>query len=226
MIPDGYHRCDPLKTFVGSTAEHWDAHRHLLDDHGRVVMTMGALLAELPGGQRVLFDLGFGARTIILDELALEFWGGRLLSSLASSRRRPPTTSTWSSYSHLHTDHVGWTIDQTAAPLTFGNARHVMHRTEWEHWTSRAAAAGPSEHDIATARAARRARRRRIDGRARRQRSCRRPATLPDTVRFSSRREPSARSCSATPSTARCRSRIPSGRSRQDGNPGRRAARP
>src|SRR4249920_706241 len=135
MIPDGYHRCDPIKTFVGSTSDHWEAHRHLLDERGRVVMTMGALLAELPGGKRVLFDLGFGARTIILEGLALEFWGGRLLASLADAGVAPDDIDVVV-YSHLHIDHVGWTIDQAGGALTFGSARHVVHRTEWEHWTA------------------------------------------------------------------------------------------
>ena len=60
LIPDGYHRCDPVETFAGSTAADWDEHSHLLDEHGRLVMTMGALLAELPSGERVLIDAASG----------------------------------------------------------------------------------------------------------------------------------------------------------------------
>ena len=127
-------------------------------------MTMGALLAELPDGQRVLFDLGFGARTIILEELALEFWGGRLLSSLASVGLTPDDIDVVA-YSHLHTDHVGWTIDQTSGALTFGRARHVMHRSEWEHWTDEPRIAGPVGARRRRARAARRPRRHRVHDR-------------------------------------------------------------
>ena len=148
MIPDGYHRCDPTTTLVGSTAEHWDAHRHLLDDHGRLVMTMGAILAELPGGQRVLIDLGFGPRTVILAELAMEFWGGRLVSSLAQVGLRPADIDTVL-YSHLHVDHVGWTTDGDRDGLTFDRARHVMSRSEWDHWSTRAGTGGPTERDLA-----------------------------------------------------------------------------
>ena len=147
LIPDGYHRCDPLATFVGSTPQHWSDHRELLDDRGRIVMTMGAMLAELPGGERVLIDLGFGRRTVILEELAMEFWGGRLLSSLARAGVRPEEIDTVV-YSHLHIDHVGWTADQRAGTLTFERARHVMHRAEWEHWSTRPDAGGPTEPDI------------------------------------------------------------------------------
>jgi glyoxylase-like metal-dependent hydrolase (beta-lactamase superfamily II) len=148
LIPDGYHRCDPATTFVDSTDADWDAHPHLLDDHGRLVMTMGGLLAELPDGRRLLIDLGFGARTIVLEELAMEFWGGRLLASLASMGLTPDDIDVVA-YSHLHIDHVGWTTDQANGALTFGRARHVMHRDEWDYWTSKPGAVGPNDADLA-----------------------------------------------------------------------------
>ena len=147
LIADGYHRCDPTRTFVGSTQADWDAHPHLLDDRGRIVMTMGALLAELPDGRRVLFDLGFGERTVVLDDLGMEFWGGRLLASLAIAGIAP-TDIDLVAYSHLHADHVGWTTDLAAGTLTFSRARHVMSRPEWEHWSTRPDAGGPGERDI------------------------------------------------------------------------------
>jgi glyoxylase-like metal-dependent hydrolase (beta-lactamase superfamily II) len=147
MIPDGYHRSDPIATFVGSTRQDWDAHRHLLDDNGRLVMTMGALLAELADGQRVLIDLGFGARTVILAELGLEFWGGRLLTSLASVGLEPADIDAVL-YSHLHLDHVGWTTNRDNGALTFDRARHVMFRSEWDHWITRTGTGGPTEQDV------------------------------------------------------------------------------
>jgi len=148
LLPDGYHRCDPVKTFVGSTAADWDAHHHLLDERGRVVMTLGALLAELPDGSRVLVDVGFGPRTVILAELAMEFWGGRLLASLAAVGLTPRDIDVVV-YTHLHTDHVGWTTDRTRGTLTFDRARHVVARTEWEYWRGDAPPGGPDAHDIA-----------------------------------------------------------------------------
>ncbi len=147
MIPDGYHRADPISTFVGSTQLDWDAHRDLLDDKGRIVMTMGALLAELPDGRRVLIDLGFGPRTVILEELGMEFWGGRLLTNLASLGLAPEDVDAVL-YSHLHIDHVGWTSPTDDGALTFDRARHVMFRSEWEYWKTRPGAGGPSERDI------------------------------------------------------------------------------
>jgi glyoxylase-like metal-dependent hydrolase (beta-lactamase superfamily II) len=151
MIADGYHRCDPTRTFLGSTDADWDAHPHLLDDRGRIVMTMGALMAELPDGRRVLIDLGFGARTVILEELGMEFWGGRLLASLAGAGLGPDDIDVVA-YSHLHADHVGWTTDLTDDTLTFPRARHLMSRPEWDHWVDRPAGGGPSERDLAALR--------------------------------------------------------------------------
>ena len=148
MIPDGYHRCDPLRTFDGSTQGDWDANDHLLDERGRFVMTMGALLVELPGGQRALIDVGFGPRTVILADLGMEFWGGRLLSSLATIGLAPDDIDAVL-YSHLHVDHVGWTTKRTDGSLTFSRARHVMARAEWEHWSSSSDEGGPSSADTA-----------------------------------------------------------------------------
>src|SRR4051794_31139085 len=89
LIADGYHRCDPLRPFADSAQSDWDTHRDLLDERGRLVMTMGALLVELPNGQRALIDVGFGPRTLILADLGMEFWGGRLVSNLAAFSLTP-----------------------------------------------------------------------------------------------------------------------------------------
>jgi glyoxylase-like metal-dependent hydrolase (beta-lactamase superfamily II) len=145
-LPDGYHRCDPLQTFVGSTAGDWEAHRHLLDELGRVVMTMGAMLAELPTGERILVDLAFGPRTMILADLAMEFWGGRLVKSLATIGLQPDDIDLVF-YSHMHIDHVGWTADADGA-LTFGHADHVVARAELDHWQSTSTPGGPDEREL------------------------------------------------------------------------------
>ena len=149
LIPDGYHRCDPLATFGGSTPDDWAAHSHLLDDHGRVVMTMGALLVELPSGERVLVDLGFGPRTVILAELGMEFWGGRMLTSLRAVGIAPADIDVVV-YSHLHSDHVG--LDDrpratTRSPSTRASAPHGTR--EWEHWQDKAGTGGPDALDLA-----------------------------------------------------------------------------
>jgi glyoxylase-like metal-dependent hydrolase (beta-lactamase superfamily II) len=146
LLPDGYHRCDPLRTFGGSTQDDWDRNSHLLDERGRVVMTMGALLAEMPDGTRVLIDLGFGPQTVVLAELGMEFWGGRLLASLGAAGLVPADIDVVC-YSHLHVDHVGWT--STEGLLTFAHARHVMARSEWEHWNATNDPAGPNPLHLA-----------------------------------------------------------------------------
>lgn len=42
-------------------------------------------------------------------------------------------------FTHLHPDHIGWNLDYGAGPPTprFGNARYVMPRLDWEHYSSR-----------------------------------------------------------------------------------------
>ena len=146
LLPDGYHRCEPVATFPGSTAADWEQHANLLDERGRVVMTMGALLAEFPDGTRALLDTGFGHRTIVLAELGLEFWGGRLLKSLAAAGLSPDDIDVVA-YSHMHIDHVGWTATDDEA-LTFSNARHVLAREEWDHWAGQPDAGGPGAREI------------------------------------------------------------------------------
>jgi glyoxylase-like metal-dependent hydrolase (beta-lactamase superfamily II) len=146
LLPDGYHRCDPTATFVGSTPDDWEEHAHLLDEHGRLVMTMGSLLAELPSGERVLIDAGFGPRTLILSDFGMEFWGGRLIASLAAVGLEPDDIDLVL-YSHLHVDHVGWTASADGTP-TFGRARHAMSRPEWNHWHDKADMGGPTQADV------------------------------------------------------------------------------
>jgi glyoxylase-like metal-dependent hydrolase (beta-lactamase superfamily II) len=44
-------------------------------------------------------------------------------------------------FTHLHPDHVGWNFverDGGRAP-TFANARYIVHRVEWEHWSGQEA---------------------------------------------------------------------------------------
>src|SRR4051794_32086580 len=148
LVPDGYHRCEPRRTFSGSTAADWDAHPELLDDTGRVVMTLGSLLVELPSGERVLVDLAFGNRSLVLADLAMDFWGGRLLRNLARVGLRPEDIDLVV-FSHLHIDHIGWTLDATREQLCFPNARHVMAGAEWDHWRTLGTPEAPPERIFA-----------------------------------------------------------------------------
>ena len=113
----------------------------------------------------------------------MEFWGGRLLASLAASGSHP-TTSTSSLYSHLHIDHVGWTTDRATGALTFGRraARDAPRRMGVLDAT--AGAGGPSDEGHRRTRRARRAGRRRGRRSCRASRSCRRPVTRPGHCSF------------------------------------------
>ena len=78
----------------------------------------------------------------------MEFRGGPLASNLAALGLTPADIDLVC-YSHLHADHVGWTTEAQTGALTFGRARHVMARVEWEHWQPRADIGGPTGNDLA-----------------------------------------------------------------------------
>lgn len=102
-------------------------------------------------GARLLVDLGLGVVDFDIPGMGT-FSGGRLLDSLAAESLHPSDIDTVV-FTHLHHDHVGWTSDHGPAPnsthsgspsgLTFGQARHVVDRAEWDFWNGTAELTGP-----------------------------------------------------------------------------------
>ena len=78
----------------------------------------------------------------------MEFWGGRLLASLAALGLTPDDIDLVV-YSHLHVDHVGWTTDHTreALHLRTGASRDVARRMGLLA-RRRTASGGPDPADI------------------------------------------------------------------------------
>jgi glyoxylase-like metal-dependent hydrolase (beta-lactamase superfamily II) len=147
FLVDGTHVCDPCESFPASTPSDWAGHLDQLDQHGRLLMPLGAFLVE--AGERVmLVDLGFGNRHVTAG--SLEWSGGSLLADLATTGKTPADVDTVV-YTHLHLDHVGWTSDRTTAEpsLSFSNANHVMLQAEWDHWNREDVAGGPAKIDLA-----------------------------------------------------------------------------
>ena len=133
-LPDGYGRIDKLAMFPGTTPEGWNLHQEWLDEHGRVVASIGGFLIQT-GGRNLLVDTGYGDHQIEVPGLG-PFVGGRFLQNLATTGLDPRDIDTVI-YTHLHLDHIGWTsrVVNGERQLTFSRANHLLMSTEWEFWS-------------------------------------------------------------------------------------------
>jgi len=106
------------------------------DERGRLKMSIHALLVETPS-QRIIVDTCVGndkenRRIPAWNKLQTSF-----LADLASAGYARETIDTVVC-THLHVDHAGWNtmlVGGSWVP-TFPNARYLMGRVEFEHWTS------------------------------------------------------------------------------------------
>jgi glyoxylase-like metal-dependent hydrolase (beta-lactamase superfamily II) len=154
-LPDGEVHLDPTVFFPASAPDGWSAYAPYLDDDGRLPISVGSFLVQTPE-HRLLVDLGLGAVDFEIPGMG-SFTGGRLLDSLAAEGLQPSDIDTVF-FTHLHHDHVGWTTDHAPAPnsvhhgspsgLTFGQARHVVDRAEWDHWSGTAELTGPDPEAV------------------------------------------------------------------------------
>ena len=115
------------------------------DERGRLKMSIHALVVETPA-RRIIVDTCLGndkenRRIPNWNKLQTSF-----LSDLAAAGYARDTIDTVVC-THLHVDHVGWNtmlIDGRWVP-TFPNARYLMGRVEYAHWTSQ-----PEREDMVT----------------------------------------------------------------------------
>lgn len=111
---------------------------HFMDERGRIVAAVHALIVESQG-RRIVVDTCVGND----KERTIPAWNrlqGPFLQHFtdAGFAREEIDTVVCT---HLHVDHVGWNtmlVDGRWLP-TFPNARYLFVRAEWEHWN----AAGP-----------------------------------------------------------------------------------
>lgn len=129
-LPDGEAHFSPTGMFPASHPEAWAEHERWLDGDGRYVATIGAFLVRT-GDRRIVVDLGLGVAELEIPDFATVSTG-RFLDSLATAGLTPAEIDTVV-YTHLHSDHCGWT--STDGALTFPNAEHVVGAAaEVEFW--------------------------------------------------------------------------------------------
>lgn len=141
-LNDGGGYIRPTAMFPASSDEGWGQYARLLDDEGRLVISIGGFLIET-GDHKIVLDLGFGPQTIEFPGFG-PFIGGKFLESLAETGvgREEITTVI---YSHLHLDHVGWTSIEVDGQrqLTFPNAKHLCTKADWDFWATDESGLGP-----------------------------------------------------------------------------------
>ena len=104
------------------------------DQEGRIRMTIHSFLVETPT-RRIIVDTGIGNGK---QNRTQPIWNGRkgsFLDDLAAAGCPPDTIDTVLC-THLHVDHVGWNTvlsDGRWVP-TFGQARYLMGRIEFDYW--------------------------------------------------------------------------------------------
>jgi glyoxylase-like metal-dependent hydrolase (beta-lactamase superfamily II) len=140
-IPDGSIQIPPMPMFEGGTQELFDANSHLLDDEGYLVMSLGSLLVET-GDKRILIDLAWGPSSMDIASITNgarrgHIVGGGLVEHLAERGLRPGDIDAVV-FSHLHRDHVGWLVSETAGgpALTFDRADYFLAEPEWQFWSA------------------------------------------------------------------------------------------
>jgi glyoxylase-like metal-dependent hydrolase (beta-lactamase superfamily II) len=106
------------------------------DPRGRLKMSIHALVVETPS-QRIIVDTCLGNDK---ENRRIPTWNNlqtRFLADLTAAGYARETIDTVIC-THLHVDHVGWNtmLDGGSWVPTFPNARYLMGRVEFDHWTS------------------------------------------------------------------------------------------
>lgn len=108
---------------------------HFADDEGRLCMSIHSLVVETPT-RKIVVDTCLGNDK---QGRRVPHWNDRAgpyLADLAAAGYPADSIDTVLC-THLHVDHVGWNtrmVDGKWLP-TFRNARYLMGRVEYEHWS-------------------------------------------------------------------------------------------
>lgn len=124
--------------FPDATDEQWSVYR---DRYPQVFSGDGAWRVDVlcyvvrTPGAVTLVDTGIGpAGAPYATHLGLS---GSLLDALRAVGYTPDAVDLVL-MTHLHPDHIGWNVDETGGGprLLFSRARHVVHRRDWDAWTT------------------------------------------------------------------------------------------
>jgi glyoxylase-like metal-dependent hydrolase (beta-lactamase superfamily II) len=107
---------------------------HFATEQGRLKMSIHALVVETPT-RRIVVDTGLGNDK---EGRNVPTWNnrqGRFLETLTAAGFAPDSIDIVLC-THLHVDHVGWNTRLVGGQWvpTFGKARYLFGRTEYEHW--------------------------------------------------------------------------------------------
>ncbi|HEY1260290.1 MAG TPA: MBL fold metallo-hydrolase [Stellaceae bacterium] len=107
------------------------------DERGRLRMSIHALVVETPG-RRILVDTCLGNDK---ENRRIPSWNRLQTSFLAdlAAAGHPRQSFDTVVCTHLHVDHVGWNTMLAGGRWvpSFPNARYLMGRVEYRHWTMR-----------------------------------------------------------------------------------------
>jgi glyoxylase-like metal-dependent hydrolase (beta-lactamase superfamily II) len=107
---------------------------HFATEQGRLKMSIHALVMETPT-RRIVVDTGLGNDKKGRNVPTWNDRQGPFLETLTAAGFAPESIDTVLC-THLHVDHVGWNTRLVGGQWvpTFGNARYLFGRTEYEHW--------------------------------------------------------------------------------------------
>jgi glyoxylase-like metal-dependent hydrolase (beta-lactamase superfamily II) len=107
---------------------------HFATEEGRLKMSIHSLVVETPG-RRIVVDTGLGNDK---EGRNVPTWNNRQGPFLETMRQAgfAPDSIDTVLCTHLHVDHVGWNtrLEGGRWVPTFGNARYLFGRSEYEHW--------------------------------------------------------------------------------------------
>ena len=97
-----------------------------LDSEGRVPLNFGCFLVR-DGATLLLVDTGWGPEH-----------NGRLLAEIAEAGVKPAQV-THVIFTHLHGDHTGWNLDRASGRPLFPEAKYLVPKKDWDHYSAAAA---------------------------------------------------------------------------------------